>query len=95
MMPNIAQGTYEIQPSMSQIDVRPEDLDVTAYVELFNTEDGTRIEATDISGTLDVVAIRDTFTATFMLTYNIDEEQEQEQQVTAEGGAFYMYKPAG
>jgi hypothetical protein len=91
MVPNIAQGTYEIQPRLSPIDSRPEDLDVTAYVELFNPQDGTKIEATDISGTLEVISTRDTFTATFTLTYNIDEGQ----QVIADGGAFYLYKPAG
>lgn len=91
MKPNIEQGTYDIQPSMSLLDARPEEVDVTAYVELFNSQDGTKVEVTDISGTLEVVAVRDSFTATFTLTYTLDEEQS----VTAEGGAFYMYKPAG
>jgi len=90
MSPNIAQGSYDIQPRASLNDARPEEVDVTAYVELFNTEDGMIIEATDITGTLEVINIRDTFTATFTLTYKIDEEQE----VSVEGGVFYMNKPA-
>ena len=90
MPPNIAQGTYDIEPRSSLLDARSEDVDVSAYVELFNTEDGTIIEATDITGTLEVINIRDTFTATFTMTYTIGEEQA----VSAEGGVFYMYKPA-
>jgi len=93
MTPNISQGTYEIQPHFSSANTRPEDVDVTAYVELFDTTNGTIIEATDITGTLEVIAIRDSFTATFTLTYNIGDEEDV-QEVTVEGGAFYMYKPA-
>lgn len=93
MVPNISVGTYEIQPRFSVADTRPEDVDVTAYVELFNAQNGLIIEAIDITGTLEVIAIRDSFTATFTLTYNIGDE-EDEQIVTVEGGAFYMFKPA-
>lgn len=90
MTPNIPLGTYEIQSRQSPNDARPNDVDVTAFVEVFNTEEGTRVEATDISGTLEVVNIRDKFTATFTLTYSIVEGET----ITAEGGAFYMFKPA-
>ena len=90
MTPNISQGTYDIQTRASVNDARPNNVDVTAYVELYNTTDGTTIEATDVTGTLEVIDIRDTFTATFTLSYKIGEDQD----VSVEGGVFYMNKPA-
>jgi hypothetical protein len=89
MKPKIAPGTYVIQPRFSELDARADDVDVTAYVELYDPTDGTTIEATDITGTLEVISVRNRFTATFTITYNLDEEQS----VTVEGGALYMHKP--
>lgn len=89
MRPNISAGTYEIAPIMSTINARPDDVAVTAYVELFNANDGTQIIAENISGTIEILPIRDTFAATFTLNYTINEGEE----VTATGGAFNMFKP--
>lgn len=105
MTPNISIGTYDVQPRGPELDVRPEDVDVTVYVEIIDTTNGTRERATDITGTLEVVDIRNTFTATFTLNYvtplweTTNEEGETitvgGEAVVAEGGVFYMFKPAG
>jgi len=93
--PNLAVGTYEITPRVSELDARPEDLDVTGYVELFNTTDGTQIIPEDVTGTLEVLPIRDSFSATFTLTYTIGEDEEgNPQTVTATAGTYYLFKPA-
>jgi hypothetical protein len=89
LSPNIAAGTYEIEPSSSSLDARPENILATAYVEIFNPQDGTRSQAMDVSGTIEILPIRDTFTATFTLNYTINEGEE----VTATGGAFNLFKP--
>lgn len=103
MKPNISLGTYDIQPRVSELDARPETVDVAAYVELFNTQDGSRIEATDISGTLEVVSVRDSFTATLTLTYTMPDTEITNPagetvtvggDITTEAGVFYMFKPA-
>lgn len=90
MSPNIAAGTYDIIPISTSLDARPEDVPVTAYVEIFNPQDGTRTQGMDVSGTIEILPIRDTFTATFTLTYMFEEEE-----VTATGGAFNLFKPNG
>lgn len=93
--PNLSAGTYEITPRVSELDARPEDLDATGYVELFNVNDGTQIIPEDVTGTLEVLPIRDSFSATFTLTYTIGEDEEgNPQTVTATAGAYYLYKPA-
>jgi len=104
MTPNIALGTYDILPRKSELDARPNDLDAVAYIEIIDTSAGTRGSATEISGTLEVIDIRDSFTATFTLTYKTPEFETTNEdgetviiggeEVTAEGGVFYLFKPA-
>lgn len=89
MTPGIAPGTYDIAPRRSELDARPEDLNATAHVEIFNTSDGSQVEVTDISGTLEVATLRDFFTATFTLTYTTPDGE-----VTAVGGGYNLYRPA-
>jgi len=90
MRPNIGAGTYDVTTRVSELDARPEDRDVTAYVELFNANDGTQIIPESVSGTLEVLPLRDSFSATFTLTYTIAEGET----VTATAGAYYLFKPA-
>ena len=90
MRPNIGAGTYEVTARVSELDARPEDRDATAYVELFNPTDGTQVIAELVSGTLEVLPLRDSFSATFTLTYTIAEDET----VTVTAGAYYLFKPA-
>lgn len=93
MRPEISVGTFDVAPRVSELDLRPENMDVTAYVEMYNPNDGTQLIPTNVSGTLEVLPGRDSFSATFTLTYTVGEGDAAET-ATATGGAYYLFKPA-